>query len=663
MQRRKSVALAVILALTLFLFPGSLTANAATGSLGISNRTPSIGDTVTVTVSADSAPTLTFTSKLLSADSVSGGTVSGNTIKFNSTTGSVTFSLKSAGDAELILNAGNTKVSSATVNISEKAAAADTTTTDTTQTEDTADQTTTDETPADAAPSGAASGAASGAETAPAEDVAAPVDKSYSATADSVTGSNGITVSVVNAETIPACFTETTLPNTDASPAVYQFAGFPNAFYYFYGTNDDYGEDWYEIDTDTGIVALTNIDLVNAYNSLATAGTNTTSDSNDKDNGSFISKLVSEWNNMSSTNKIMVVIAIAVIVIIIIIVISMIASGRHKDDGDESDDDEDDSEDEEEDDESDDDEDEEDSEDDRKLEKEKKKQQKQLEKENKKREKEQAKAERLKEKERKKAEKEELLNYDEDEDSDEDESEEDDETEYSEAEPSSRGSETKSQDNEYKPDKTQVLPDVKDIREKIKEDESEGRNPYIANYADTKAEALVGNEKSTNGYNDAEAKRALFWARKNFYSEENLNGEKEDKQLNSRYARSVKSVKTVQKEEKEAAEEKVQNEKIAKALYPSEDDGEKVVEPDEKNIFVPKDMVIKKNKKQQVYSDYNVMNPEEPAAEQTETQKPDTTSVTKTEPKAETHKNNKKNGGNGGSSGSSDIDIIDFNDL
>lgn len=672
MQRIRKTALAVVLALTLFVFPGSFVSHAANGTLGISNRTPKIGDTVTVTVNADSAPTLQYTSKILSADSVSGGAVSGNSINFSSTNGSVTFTVKNSGEAELILKAGGEKVSSATVSTSNSQSdiAEDTpeekpdenNTPEETDTEPAAlddDLDNPDNTDTDSNENNANAGQ---------PDVA-----SYSVTADSVAGSNGMTVSVIAPTQIPSCFAEATLPDAAASPIVYQFAGFPNTFYYFYGTNDTYGDGWYECDVTTGILSKANTELINAYDSLERSDINDTAANTSgasKDKGFSISALKEKWNSLNATNKIMFIIAIAVIIIIIIIVINIIAASREKS---KNEDDDSDSENDEHEDikdsENDSDEDEEEDEDNDELNIRKKKaQEKKLAKKEEKLKKKLLKEQKRAEKENKYDDELELLDFGDDEDIPDKaykESEDDDENDESN-DSKSEDEKAVSSKKEYKPDNTQILPSVKDIREKLKEDEANGKeNPYIKNYT----EVSEGSEIRTGDnskYNDDAARHALFMARKNFYNEERLGENNSDQQLNSRYVRSVKSVKTVQKEEEKAKEEKEFEDKM---LYPLLDDGEQVVEPEEKNIFVPKDMILKQKKKKEISSDYNIMTPEdledskEGEASSNSSDEKNKNSVPAT---GENRKNKKKNGGKGGSSGSSessDIDVIDFNDL
>lgn len=536
MKTKKSFIFSIILALSLFFSIGSFTSYASSGSLGISKSAPEVGDEITVTVKTDSGkPTLTFTSKVLSAVSASGGTVSGNTVTFSSTSGSVTFKVQDSGTAELILKAGDTKVSSAAISVAKASKPEETTTntdsstdsentTDTTENAAESDSETTDTTEA---------GDSDNTDSTETTDSENTTDANLDVLAQSVgkvMGSNGTSVLVSVPEAIPSSFSETILPNGDESTVVYQFADFPNDFYYVYGTEATLGEGWYVYDNATGTLTRADFNLISAYDSLKSASESASGSTSDD---SSDSNLLKAWSNMGTTKKIMVVVAIAVIIIIAIIIINMIFGGRHSEDEDDEDDENEDDEDDDEDSVDEDSDDEDDEDDYRK----KLKEEKLLEKERRRAEKARLKAEKIAERKRLKEEEKSLLDEDDEDDEDADlDNDEDDEEEEEVRKPlfkkKKKIEETESEDekeDDYIPAQTQVLPHVADLRDKLKEEEQAGKeNPYLAKLNANSMVSPSRKKDSSDEIFDAESKRALFWARKNFYSEENIEEAKED---------------------------------------------------------------------------------------------------------------------------------------
>lgn len=115
-----------------------------TTMIDFSNKSPAVGDTVTVTVSGSESSTITlkYNGSILSFSScnVSGYTTDGNTVSFAATSGSVTFSVVGEGSANVIVSSDTLTGSSATLTVaSATTETEETTTEDTSQTDESSD--------------------------------------------------------------------------------------------------------------------------------------------------------------------------------------------------------------------------------------------------------------------------------------------------------------------------------------------------------------------------------------------------------------------------------------------------------------------------------------------------------------------------------------------
>ena len=110
-----------------------------TTMIDLSNKNPSVGDTVTMTVTGSESSTITikYNSSVLSFSNcnVSGYSTDGNTVTFTATSGSVTFSAVASGSSNLIVSSDTLTGSSTTLSVAGESE----TTTEETTTEESSD--------------------------------------------------------------------------------------------------------------------------------------------------------------------------------------------------------------------------------------------------------------------------------------------------------------------------------------------------------------------------------------------------------------------------------------------------------------------------------------------------------------------------------------------
>ncbi len=123
-----------LVVMTVMVFAMSMVAFAqGTTMIAVSKESPSVGDKVTVSITASESGTVTvkYTSSMLTFSScnVSGYSASGNTVSFSGKSGNIVFSAATAGNASIIVSSSSCSGSSTTLAIGGGSSAASTETT------------------------------------------------------------------------------------------------------------------------------------------------------------------------------------------------------------------------------------------------------------------------------------------------------------------------------------------------------------------------------------------------------------------------------------------------------------------------------------------------------------------------------------------------------
>ena len=368
-----------------------------TTMIDLSNKSPAVGDKITMTVTGTDSSTITvkYNGSVLNFSScnVSGYTTDGNTVTFTGASGAIEFVASAAGSSNLIVSSDALTGSSTTLSVAGDSSSSDsgdssegnesTQTDNTTQTDssETDEQTSTD--------TGSSSDTAENydfmcGDTAyviskrftesqiPAgfESTTVTIHDSeykavsngsltllylkkasdtygegeffiYNADSDSVSellmiGSKDDYVMVTTPDSLPSDqLTEVPYSGEAGDFSAYQFGGVNNDFYYIYGIDENGTAGWFVFDAAEQTVSRANVD---AFALIGSTQTDTTEDVpetviDDNENG-FLSKV-----NMR--NVVAVLILVLAVVVVILINIAVSKSRSDEDDEDDQDDDED----------------------------------------------------------------------------------------------------------------------------------------------------------------------------------------------------------------------------------------------------------------------------------------------------------------------------------
>ena len=346
-RTRRLFPVLFIFSLILLFLPAGASAEGTT-SLAVSSSQPSVGDSLTVTVSGSdsSALTLKYTSSVLTFQScsASGYSTSGNSVVFRGSSATVKFSVASAGKANLILTSDSLSGTSASITAADSA---DSQTTDDSAAQDTADaqaQTADPDFTVDGTdyviserysdseiPAGFEKQAVTVHDSTYREPVrdgmtllylkpASDTSSSgtffiYQADDDSVSpmtlvGTTEDYVILLTPPSLPTdALTQTETAMFDQQVSCYQISGLTSDFYYLYGMDEIGTTDWFVYDAADGSLGHADTSLLASYDT----GAQTSATSSD-DQGSFFSLTKQQFHRL-----IAVVIFVAAVVFVILL--------------------------------------------------------------------------------------------------------------------------------------------------------------------------------------------------------------------------------------------------------------------------------------------------------------------------------------------------------
>ncbi len=355
-----------------------------TTMIDLSNKAPSVGDKITMTVSGSDSSTITikFNSSVLNFSScnVSGYSAEGNTVTFTAKDGAVEFVAATEGSSNLIVSSDSLTGSSTTLSVSGSSTESDTssesdnsTETETTE-EQTSQETTTDSNNSSSSEtsydfmygdtayviskrfteSQIPKGFQSTTVTIHEKEVKAVSNDAmtllylklasdtygegsffvYDASSDSVSplmmlGSAEDYVIVQTPAEMPSTlFVETTFAKDEVTYSAYQINGLQNAFYYVYGVDENGAQGWFLYDSEEDTLSRANADafsyLGQAQDESSTDVATDTDDTNKEE--SFLS-------NIEPRNIIAVL--VLVLAVVVVIVINVMISKRRDDEEEE----------------------------------------------------------------------------------------------------------------------------------------------------------------------------------------------------------------------------------------------------------------------------------------------------------------------------------------